>query len=471
MSELAERSVIGAMLQDSSVVSEALAIVPAEDFFDDFDRRLFEAARALFREGAPVDPITVLGKLGLDGDRESREKVAQILNETPTTANWREYAALMHEHAMLASIQGSAIALTSAKTLDDCREPVAAIAAAMHAGRGVKGKTLEELLGEFALRQAPDHQAKERFETGFSMIDTLVKLTRGKFVVIAGQPSDGKTALALQWALNFSAKHSVGLFSLETDEETLTDRFVTNGMGIDYDRITGQRLTDLDWVTFAEQMPIFNRRNLRVFDESRLTAEQIAALSTAYGFSAIFVDYGQLIETERERGATRAELLARASQSLKIFAGETDTLVVLLLQLKEPQKYRVKVKGEYRMRAMAPTMEDIGESRQFMKDADVMFILSRPDESQDNADGENPYVEKLSYDKHRYLTVAKNKEGRRGTVTLYFDGLHQRFYVNGTQPNERRPSDRPGHKKQPVGNPGQRSFSELGDEAEQTMPF
>lgn len=467
---IAEQSVLGSMLRDSDVVSAALAEVKAEDFLDERNRRLFEAARALFREGAPVDALTVLGKLGLDRDDEWRKYTAETLDSAPTSANWREYAKIMHDNAVLLRIKDGASRIYSANTLDECREPVAAITSEFHAGRGVKGKTFEELLSEFAERQSPEHRQKKRFSTGFSQVDHLAKLTGGKFVMIAGQPSDGKTALALQWALHTAATASVGVFSLETDDETLTDRFVTHGFGIDYDHIVDQRLTDVDWVTFAEKLPLYARRNLRVFDESRLTAGQIAAVTAAYGFRVIFVDYGQLIETEHERGVPRAEQLSRVSQELKTFARETDTLVVLLLQLKQPETYRVKLPGGgYTTKTKKPTMEDIGETRQWMKDADVIFILSRPDEN-DNADGDNPYFEKLSYDKNRFLKIAKNKEGKRGTVTLYFDGLHQTFYINGQQPEARRPSHR---KKQEPGNPGQQTFEmrTLSKEDEEGMPF
>lgn len=465
MDYLAEQSVLGSMLLDASIVPKALAVVQAEDFQDATDRRLFEAARALFRDGSPVDPVTVLGKLGLDRDDDARKYVAGLLEATPTTRNWRSYAHLMHEAAVLSRIQAEAMTIYSAKSLDECRDAVANLTTAFHTGGSVTGKTLEELLTEFAARQSPEHEQKVRFLTGFSQIDHLVKMIAGKFVMIAGLPSDGKTALALQWALSFAGAHSVGIFSLETDDETLTDRFVTHGFGIDYDHITDQRLTDLDWVAFAEKVPLYTRHRLRVFDKSRLTVDQIAAVSTAYDFDCIFVDYGQLIETDHERGVPRSEQLARVSQSLKIFGRETDTLVVTLLQLKQPERYKTR---DGRVKTIKPTMEDIGESRQWSKDADVIFILSRPEDN-GSEDAENPYTEKLDYDKHRLLKVAKNKEGKRGTATLYFDGLHQTFYINGTQPELHRPSDR--KKKQKTGNPGQQSFETLPKEAEEDMPF
>ena len=461
----AEEAVLGSILIDSSITAEALSVVRGEDFQEPKNRRLFEAARALFREGAPVDALTVIGKVGLDRDQKERERLAAILENVITSANWREYAEIMRDEATLTRIQSSALRIMEAHTLKDCREHVAMISSEFNSGHGVKGKSLNDLLIEFSERQSPDHQQKQRHSTGLSRIDHLTKLTGGKLCLIGGLPSDGKTALALQWALNFAKSAPVGVFSLETDDETLTDRFVTHGFGIDYDHIVDQRLTDADWVTFAVKEPEIAKRNLKVFDESRLTADEIAAISTAYGFKAIFIDYGQLIETEHEKNATRAELLSCVSLTLKSFALSTDTLVFLLLQIKEPKTYTIKTDMGTITKRKAPTMEDIAETRQFEKDADVIFLLYRPERNGADDDG-NPYIEPLSYDKNRILKVAKNKEGRRGSLTLYFDGLHQTFYPNGQEPSAHRPGDK---RPRQDSDPGQVTFEDV--ENQEGMPF
>lgn len=458
----AERSVLGSLLiagqtENSELVAKILAEVRSADFFDETNKHLFEAARALYREGAPIDPVTVLGKLGLDRDNAARAGVAKLLEDTPTTANWREYATLMHDNAVLAHLQAEAIALTQCRTLDDCREHVAAIESTFHAGHRISSKTLEQLYAEFAERQKPDAEIKARYPIGISRIDRKAKLSEGKLVCIGGLPSGGKTALAIQWGVETAKLAPTGIFSMETDDETVGDRIVTHTTQIDYEHIVDQHLTNRDWAIFADKMPLYARRNLRVFDESRLTVDQIAAISTAYGLKIVFIDYGQLIETDHDKNATRAEQLARVSIALKQFARSTNTLVVVLLQLKEPRKYKG---ADGKIKTAAPTMEDIGESRQWMKDADVMFIISRPDDTTDN-----DYVEKLSYDKHRILKIAKNKEGHCGTVTLTFDGEHQTFYVKGTEPDAKSGKARD---KEMV---GQQSLDELPDEQEEGMPF
>lgn len=462
MDHLAEQSVLGSLLiaagrDDGETVAGILSTVQSRDFLDETDRHMYEAARSIYRDGTQPDAVSVLGRLGLDKDADARTYTAKLINETPTVANWREYAAIAHDEAVLAQIQAAAIRIVNAKTLDACREDVAALESAFHSGRRIRTKTLGELYKDFADRQQPDTAVKERYPIGLPSIDKKAKLSEGKLVCLGGLPSDGKTALALQWALNASAIAPTGVFSLETDDETVGDRLVTHSTGIDYDHITEEHLTNRDWAIFAEKAPLYANRPLRVFDESRLSVDQIAAISTVYGLKAVFIDYGQLLETDHERGSTRAEQLARVSVALKQFARSTNTLVVVLLQLKEPKTYKAP---DGKVKNLSPTMEDIGESRQWSKDADVMLILSRPTDTTDN-----DYVEKLSYDKHRILKIAKNKEGKRGRVTLTFDGEHQTFYIKGSEPGEKAKKEKD---KDAV---GQQTFETLDESKEEGLPF
>lgn len=111
----AENAVIGAMLIDETQVADILAAVDPTDLCDPGNRQIYQAARALLLEGAPVDPVTIRGKLGKD----SEGRMLQLMEITPTAANWREYAALMREQATLERIrdiaQDLATALSSPK--------------------------------------------------------------------------------------------------------------------------------------------------------------------------------------------------------------------------------------------------------------------------------------------------------------------------------------------------------------------
>ena len=139
-----------------------------------------------------------------------------------------------------------------------------------------------------------------------------------------------------------------------------------------------------------------------------MTATEIQAATLAYGFRVIFVDYVQLITPETDHRATRHEQMADVSRSLHTFAQKHGVLVVELAQLSRPDK-----SSGWR----EPDMHDLRETGQFEQDADIIYMLFRP----------NPKDTDLDQDRHRILKVAKNKEGRRGKWPLFFDGGKQTF--------------------------------------------
>lgn len=140
-----------------------------------------------------------------------------------------------------------------------------------------------------------------------------------------------------------------------------------------------------------------------------MTATEIQAISQAYGFQAIFIDYVQLVVPEVDRRAPRSEQMADVSRALHTFAQTTGTLVVELAQLSRPEKDKWR----------EPDMHDLKESGQFEQDADIIYLIFRPD----------PKDSDLDQDENRILKIAKNKESRRGAWPLAFDGGKQTFSI------------------------------------------
>lgn len=420
----AEYAVLGSMLIDADVVPEVLSRVDPGDFAGEVNRRLFEAVRALFREGAPVDAITVVDKLGWSRDREKREYVAGLMEITPTSANCMEYAGILHEQAMLRRIRENAQLLAAAPTLEACRAPLAAMTEAFGTGRRIESWTLEELFIDFANRQS-NPAPKEYISYGLAPIDAGTYTERGDIVMIGGAPSDGKTAFALSAAYHMAKTHSVGFFSLETNKDKLEDRLVASGFQIDLAAIKRNSLSGDDWERFARGSSDAAKRRLRVFRVSGATVDQITATSKAYGLDVVFIDYVQLIEPGAVRGVSRADQMAAVSRALHVFAQTSDTLVVELAQLTRQER------GNTRERDMF----DLGESSQFEKDADLILLLFRPNRETYFIEGRRDSGA-LDPDKTRVLKVAKNKEGRRGRWPLYFDGAHQSFSILAQNPHD-----------------------------------
>lgn len=402
----AERGVIGSLLIDESLVREMVSVVDAQDFLNPANRLIFQAARQLFRDGKPVDALTIRDRVG----SQYSDYMTQLIEITPTSANWREYAALMHSQATTQRIKNLAqYILENAVTLDDCRQPCADMEQLLADGRRIDAWTMQEMMEDFFRAQDPDAPAPEYVTYGLEVLDQRNYTELGDVVMIGGYPSDGKTALALMMAYHMAARYKVGFFSLETDKRKVRDRMVASVAQIDFDAIKRRTLTESDWAGLAAKSTDMSKRDLTVLRAAGMTVADIQSASQAYGFQVVVIDYVQLITPEVSRRAPRSEQMADVSRALHTFAQSSGTLVIELAQLTRQER------GSWR----EPDMHDLKESGQFEQDADIIFLLYRPSPSDDTLDQE----------KNRILKIAKYKEGPRGRWPLYFDGPKQTFSV------------------------------------------
>ena len=402
----AERGVIGSLLIDESLVREMVSVVDAQDFLNPANRLIFQAARQLFRAGKPVDALTIRDRVG----SQYSDYMTQLIEITPTSANWREYAALMHSQATTQRIKNLAqYILENAVTLDDCRQPCADMAQLLADGHRIDAWTMREMMEDFFRAQDPDAPAPEYVTYGLDVLDQRNYTELGDVVMIGGYPSDGKTALALMMAYHMAARYKVGFFSLETDKRKVRDRMVASVAQIDFDAIKRRTLTESDWAGLAAKSTDMSKRDLTVLRAAGMTVADIQSASQAYGFQVVVIDYVQLITPEVSRRAPRSEQMADVSRALHTFAQSSGTLVIELAQLTRQER------GSWR----EPDMHDLKESGQFEQDADIIFLLYRPSPSDDTLDQE----------KNRILKIAKYKEGPRGRWPLYFDGPKQTFSV------------------------------------------
>lgn len=423
----AERAVLGALLIDERCVSRILAEVDESDFTEAANRLIFQAARAVFREGGHVDAVTINAKLGaaIGTEREQQQYLISLMELTPTSASWQEYAQLMREQAALGRMRETASQLALSPTLEAARPLVAQLGEQLSARQTRRVVHMAELFKSFADRHAGGRRP-DYVSFGIKVLDECTYVSRGDVVVLGGYPSDGKTALALMMAYHMAKTLRVGFYSLETNEAKVGDRVVTQCTQIDFGAIKQSALTDRDWGTFAAASDDASTRNLDVIEASGMTAGEIAAHAVAMGYEAIFVDYVQLIVPEGGARDARSEQMARVSRALHTFAQSHRVLVVELAQLTRPER------GAWR----APDMHDLKESGQFEQDADLIVMVYRPDPAS-----------VYSREKCRVIRIAKLKEGRRGSGVFAFDGAHQTFapYTRDTaKPTPKKPGEAPG---------------------------
>lgn len=404
----AEQAVLGSMLIDPDILRALLAAVREEDFLSPENREIFHAAKILFRAGEAVDAVIIREKMG----GKYSDYLCQLMEITPTSANWEEYANIMREKATLHRAAVLAEKLPGAADLEECRRLHAQLGQLLSDGRKLEAWTMPKLLESFFQSQDPNAPAVEHITFGLEALDKGSYIIPGEVVVLGGCASDGKTCMAVQMAWHMAEKHKVGFFSLETDRKKFRDRLMAHSAQLRLANIKQKSIGEEQWATLVRQAAKFVERDLTVIETPGMTATEIQAVSMAYGFQAIFIDYVQEITPETDPRTPRHEQMASVSRALHTFAQKSKTLVVELCQLHRMDQAKWR----------APTMHDLKETSQFEQDADMIFLLYQPGPKS-----------KLDKDTSRILTIGKNKEGRQGNWPLYFDGEKQTFSVMATK--------------------------------------
>ena len=131
------------------VVKDVLFAVREQDFGIEINRKIFRAARDLYLRAKPVTAVTIRDKVG----QESSDYLAQLYQLTMTSANWREYAAIMAEQASMRRMQEIAMQVAAAGTAQECRELAAKLQQEQSGGRQITAYTMEDMIRDFAARQ------------------------------------------------------------------------------------------------------------------------------------------------------------------------------------------------------------------------------------------------------------------------------------------------------------------------------
>lgn len=409
----AQKAVLGSLLIDEKCVPRVLAEVTAEDFTDADCRLLYQAARKLYVDAKPVDPVTVLETAKAGGGGELYDLVKICMEETPTAANVGEYLPLLRQESRSIRAQALGVRLAAAASPEEIRDAVAQLDAIMVDKPGVRAVDMQTILSEFIDRQ---HREVDYMPWGIPGVEDRLKVSTGKFVVLGGYPSDGKTALALSSAMVQAKTMRVGFFSLETDDQTIGDRLVARAALIGMGTIKDHRLTQEDYDTIAALSGEFISRKLEIVDAVGMTAQDIISYARYRRYDVIYIDYIQLIRPTS--GKTRTEEVSGISIALHTGARSAGITVVALSQLSRPEKTGGKVR--------APRMRDLRESGQLEQDADAIMLLYK----------ENPD----DPDSRRVLNLEKNKEGELATMYLAFDGSTQTFrrHLNQAPPPKRK---------------------------------
>lgn len=404
-------SILGAILLEPGLMGEAMTQLSADDFSVASCRIAWQAMTGIFRAGKTIDPVLV--RDALTGYQGATELVVAAMDAAPTASNFRLHLQALKRQSMLARLRELGSLLSSAENLEDALELLDSSNKISIQRQARERRNMTQMLTSFGQRHS-DQVKPDFLPWPFEPLNEGIRVVGGKYLIIGGYPSDGKTAFALACAMvHAKAGKKTIFYSFETDADTVEDRLLASLAECNLARIQSNKLYREEWDRYARVGSQSAGWPFEVVAASGMSVDDIRADALANHAQVIYIDYLQLIDPGRKgRNVTRYEEVSEISRQLQQLAKTTGITVTALSQMARPQADK---KGN----VPEPTMHNLRESGQIEQDADVIMLLYRMDQNNIRA--------------QRRLTVAKNKEGRTGRWWLDFDGEHQRFAVSASQ--------------------------------------
>jgi replicative DNA helicase len=431
----AEQSVLGGLLLANEAWDKIGDIVGVDDFYRHDHRQIYQHISRLIETSKPADVLTVAESLQQTGDLAGSGGIPYLhllAESTPSAANIRLYAEIVRERSIMRRLArvGTEIAdsayqpagRNARQLLDEAESRVFEIAESGH--KSESGfLSMSHLLSEVMTRLddlAKNPSAHTGVESGFKDLDDMTSgMHEGELIIVAGRPSMGKTAFALNIAehVGLVTKLPVFIFSMEMGGTQLAIRLLSSVARVDQQKVrTGHRLEARDWDQLNTALAKLNEAPIQIDETPGLNALEVRArarrMHRQYGGAGlIIVDYLQLMSASSQ-GENRATEISEISRSLKALAKELKVPVIALSQLNRSVEQRDVKK---------PVMSDLRESGAIEQDADVILFLYR-DEVYAKSEEEKDQLRGKAE-----VIVAKQRNGPIGTIPLTFRGQFTRF--------------------------------------------
>ncbi len=428
----AEQSVLGGLMLENVAWDKIADLVGEDDFYRDDHRRIWKHISKLIEANRPADVITVVESLERNAELETvggLSYVGMLSNNTPSAANIRRYAEIVRERSIMRKLAeiGTEIASSAynplgreaRQLLDEAEAKVFKIAEA--GARGNQGfeaiqPLLTQVVERIDLLYSRDNPSDVTgVATGFADLDERTSgLQPGDLVIVAGRPSMGKTAFALNIAehVALDGKAPVAIFSMEMAGTQLAMRLLGSVGRLDQHKLRTGKLDDNDWPRLTNALGRLNDAPVFIDESAALTAIELRARARRLhrqhkGLGLIVVDYLQLMSSTSQ-GENRATEISEISRSLKALAKELSVPVVALSQLNRSLEQRPNKR---------PVMSDLRESGAIEQDADLILFIYR-----DEVYNENSQEKGIAE-----IIIGKQRNGPIGTVKLTFLGQFTKF--------------------------------------------
>ena len=431
----AERAVLGGLMLETERFDSVILKISDQDFHGRDHQLIFKSMGELINENKPLDPLTVSEKLDSKNHLSiigGKDYLISLATETPTAANLEAYADIIRQRSVarqlmkanteIAELINNPQGMDGFNLLDEAERKIFSLNE--EANRSQSSiESMKDLVPRSIDRL---HQLAESgsnllgSSTGFKGVDNKLQgLQDGDLIVIAGRPSMGKTAFAMNIAENVikgkdEDAGAVLVFSLEMPAESLTTRLLSGMAKLDQQAVRSGRLDNKQVTRVVEESKKLKELPLYIDDSSLLSPMELRARARRMnrqlpnGLSLIVVDYLQLMQVPGS-SENRVNQISEISRSLKSLARELNIPVIALSQLSRAVEQR---------NDKQPMMADLRDSGAIEQDADVILFIYR-DEVYNKEDPNNKNIAKI--------IIGKQRNGPIGDVTLTFLKEYAKF--------------------------------------------
>lgn len=434
-----EAQVLGAALIEKEAVPKIIEILNADMFYKSAHQKIFAAISTLFERNEPIDLVTLSEELKRRGhldDIGGPVYLTDLTMKVSSAANVEYHAHIVLEKALLRNLIATSTEI-AARAYNDNEDVIDLLDQA---------ETRIFQISEYRIKRSATPIKKavnstltllERIHgkyhgitgvpTGFIDLDNLTGgFQNSDLIIVAGRPSQGKTAFALSIARN-AALHPVkptpvAIFSIEMSEQQLVTRMIASEAKVNAHQLRTGRLSEDKWQKLTLTVGRLSDAQIFIDDSPSLSILELRAkarrLKAEHDIGLIIVDYLQLIHPPKSLDSREREI-SLISRSLKALAKEINIPVIALSQLNRALETR---RDEYKR----PVLADLRESGAIEQDADVVIFVHRP-ETYKISEIEDSRGQKISTERLAEIIVGKQRNGPIGTVYLTFQNEYASF--------------------------------------------
>ena len=431
-----EEAVLGAAMLEKDTFAQVLEIIQSEEcFYVDAHQKIYAAMRRLFDKGTPVDLLTITEELRKTNELEligGPYYLSRLTMSVLSSAHVEAHARIVMEKFIqreLIRISGSVISEAYEDSTDvfdllDKAESGLYEITDKHLRKNFR--SLQDVLVK-TMNEIDENRKKTDDITGVpSGFAGLDRLTAGwqktDLIVLAARPSVGKTAFALNLAMNASMnagrQYPVAVFSLEMGAGQIVKRMLSAVSEVSMESITRGKMAEHEFVQMSQRMTKLAQAKIFLDDQAALNIFELRAkarkLKSKHDIQLIIIDYLQLMQANVDKSGNREQEISKISRELKALAKELEVPIIALSQLNRSVETRKESK--------VPQLSDLRESGAIEQDADLVMFLYRPEYHGINNDSMGETIEGETH-----IYIAKHRNGSTGMEKLRFIKEYQKF--------------------------------------------